>query len=111
LTDASKGNMLGDFEDWVEQVLWLSLGKQVPSGAPQESSKTMFDVVTPPVRTANLREDVELAPVIEARKMTAPGEPPKHHLEIDLSENMIYECGDYLLGCFAPEFGISCPAH
>jgi cytochrome P450/NADPH-cytochrome P450 reductase len=97
LTDASKGNMLGDFEDWVEQILWPALDKEGPSGPTQETSKPMFDVeVCPPVDTFSLRQDVEVATVMDARKMTGPGEPPKHHLEIELPEQMTYECGDYL---------------
>jgi cytochrome P450/NADPH-cytochrome P450 reductase len=28
--------------------------------------------------------------------MAAPGEPPKHYLEIELPETMAYEFGDYL---------------
>lgn len=97
LTDASKGNMLGDCEDWVEQVLWPSLDKQSPSGPVPENTKPMYDVeVCPPISTSSLREDVEIATVLEAKKMTAPGEPSKHHLEIELPEHMTYECGDYL---------------
>lgn len=97
LTDASKGNMLGDFEDFLEQVLWPSLDKQSPNSPIQETSKPMFDVeVCPPTSTSNLRQDVEITTVVEARKMTASGEPPKNHLEIELPEHMTYECGDYL---------------
>lgn len=97
LTDAAKGNMLGDFEDWVEQVLWPSLDKQSPNGPIQENYRPMFDVeVCPPIHASSLREDVEVATVVEARKMTAPCEPAKHHLEIELPEHMTYECGDYL---------------
>jgi cytochrome P450/NADPH-cytochrome P450 reductase len=97
MTDASKGNMLGDFEDWVEQVLWPSLDKESTSGPVQDTSKPMFDIeVCPPIQASSLRQDVEIATVVEARKMTAPGEPSKHHLEIELPEHMTYECGDYL---------------
>lgn len=97
LTDASKGAMLSEFEDWVEQVLWPSLDKPSPNSTQQDAVKPMFDVeVCPPIRTSSLRQDVEIATILEARKLTAPGEPPKHHLEIELPENMAYECGDYL---------------
>lgn len=97
LTDASKGSMMNDFEDWVEQVLWPSLDKPSTAGPLSDTSQPMFDVeVCPPVGAYTLREDVEIATVVETRKMTAPGEPPKHHLEIELPENMTYECGDYL---------------
>jgi cytochrome P450/NADPH-cytochrome P450 reductase len=96
LTDASKGAMLSDFEDWVEQVLWptLSAGSSDPT---QDTPKPMFDVeVCPPIQTSTLRQDVEIATVVEASKLTAAGEPAKHHLEIELPEHMTYECGDYL---------------
>lgn len=95
LTDASKGAMLSDFEDWVEQVLWPSLSTGTSDS--QETSKPMFDVeVCPPIQTSTLRQDVEIATVVEASKLTAAGEPAKHHLEIELPEHMTYECGDYL---------------
>ena len=96
LTDASKGAMLSDFEDWVEQVLWPTLSKSSPDSA-QSTSKPMFDVeVCPPLQTSTLRQDVEIATVVETSKLTADGEPAKHHLEIELPEHMTYECGDYL---------------
>ena len=88
--------MLSDFEDWVEQVLWPSLSK-ARSDDPLGYSKPMFDVeVCPPIQTSTLRQDVEIATVVETRRLTADGEPLKHHLEIDLPEHMTYECGDYL---------------
>ena len=97
VTDASKGSMLNDFEDWVEEVLWPCLDKRIMAGPLDNTAKPMFDVeVCPPVGSSNLREDVEMATVVEAKKMTAPEEPLKCHLEIELPENMTYECGDYL---------------
>ena len=88
---------MNDFEDWVEQVLWPSLDKPATACPLNDSSNLMFNVeVWPPIGTSTLREDVEIATVVEMRKMTAPGEPPKHHLEIELPENMAYKCGDYL---------------
>lgn len=57
----------------------------------------MFDIeVCLPIQTSTLRRDVGIATVIEASKLTADGEPPKHHLEIELPEHMTFECGDYL---------------
>jgi cytochrome P450/NADPH-cytochrome P450 reductase len=97
LTDASKGAMLSDFEDWVEQVLWPSLSKETSNGPVQDTSKPMFDIeVCPPIETSTLRQDVEIATVVETSKLTADTEPAKCHLEIELPEHMTYECGDYI---------------
>jgi cytochrome P450/NADPH-cytochrome P450 reductase len=47
-------------------------------------------------RTTTLRQDVKLGQVISVRSLTAPGEPEKRHLEIQLPSEMTYRPGDYL---------------
>ncbi|KAE8453927.1 hypothetical protein EG329_007703 [Mollisiaceae sp. DMI_Dod_QoI] len=89
-TDASEGNMSADFDNWMNTLLWPALG-QAGGTAPEMD----FEISTQSGVTS-LRQDVENATVIEAKVLTAPGEPTKRHLEVELPENMSYECGDYL---------------
>ncbi|KAG0648169.1 NADPH-cytochrome P450 reductase [Hyphodiscus hymeniophilus] len=73
------------------------ISKQSSSG-PQDTHKPMFDFeVCPLIQTSTLRQDVEIAAVVETSELTAHGEPSKYHLEIQLPEHMTYECGDYLV--------------
>lgn len=47
-------------------------------------------------RSGNLRQDVRQALVLESKILTAPGEPIKRHLEIQLPTDQEYRAGDYL---------------
>ncbi|KAJ9614968.1 hypothetical protein H2200_001042 [Cladophialophora chaetospira] len=91
LTDASKGNMYGDFEDWLDTSLWANL----ESGAPKVNTAPQI-VISTNARASNLRYDVKLATVVQNRVLTAEGEPTKCHMEIELPPESTYQCGDYL---------------
>ncbi|TGO27340.1 hypothetical protein BPAE_0043g00130 [Botrytis paeoniae] len=74
LSDAAKGNLYGDFDDWLNKTFWPKISRGVTS----------------------LRRDVQDGVVFEAKVLTAPGTPEKRHLEIELPPDMAYESGDYL---------------
>ncbi|EXJ56392.1 hypothetical protein A1O7_06735 [Cladophialophora yegresii CBS 114405] len=92
LTDASKGNIYGDFEDWVDSSLWATLTSGDSHGV---IMATRVEISTN-ARSSNLRYDVSLATVKENRVLTAEGEPTKCHMEIELPQDATYQCGDYL---------------
>ncbi|KAF4625674.1 hypothetical protein G7Y89_g12486 [Cudoniella acicularis] len=95
ITDVATGNMSSDFEDWLMTSLWPSLGSSPsPSAAPSIAEQEMEISTQPGI--SSLRTDVQEGTVTKARALTAPGEPPKRHLEIQLPEGSTYECGDYL---------------
>ena len=93
LTDASKGNMFGDFEDWLDGGFWAAL---------KTNDSVATDDVTPEIeistnaRASSLRYDVSVATVLQNKCLTAPGEPEKWHMEAQLPSDAAYECGDYL---------------
>jgi cytochrome P450/NADPH-cytochrome P450 reductase len=93
-TDAAKGNLQGDFEDWLDTSLWPNLSPGQPNN--DENAKAMHVEISTNARASSLRYDVSLAEVQENRLLTSKGEPAKWHMEIELPTNMTYECGDYL---------------
>ena len=94
--DVANGDVIDEFETWLDRSLWLVL---LPS--PQDRTNTK---ARPPInleipnskRISGLRQDVQHATVLKACRLTAPGEPEKCHLEVQLPEGMSYDCGDYL---------------
>lgn len=92
LTDVAKGNIFGDFDEWLDTQLWPAIGgiatNQVESTANVEISTS--------ARASTLRHDIGLGRVKSARKLTADGEPMKLDLQIQLPSGTSYECGDYL---------------
>jgi cytochrome P450/NADPH-cytochrome P450 reductase len=94
--DAAKGNMPADFDDWLSTSTWVAIGGKTHSFA-QEETKGGLDVeISTQPGISSLRTDVKSGRVLEAKVLTAPGEPEKRHLEIELPPDMSYECGDYL---------------
>ena len=96
-TDAAKGNMYGDFEDWLEDKFWPALMSSHGGvkDAEQDISSAEVEIATN-ARASSLRYDVSLATVIENRRLTAEGESEKRHMEIQLPSDSDYQCGDYL---------------
>lgn len=99
--DAAHGDMFSDFENWEDQVFWPAVAKQY--GAPDKDAQALerlpsqeLDVEVSNVRTKRLRADVSEAKVLNTKVLTAPGVPPKCHIEIQLPTDMTYSSGDYL---------------
>lgn len=91
--DAAKGNLYGDFEDWLDAALWPNLASGHVSDLPEQG---MDIEISTNARASSLRYDVSLATVKENKVLTGKGEPTKCHMEIDLPSDTTYECGDYL---------------
>lgn len=93
LSDVSQGNIFGHFEDWEDEVLWPRL--TVHDNVSHHDFSVSAEISTN-ARASSLRHDVSIGTVKENRSLTAPGEPPKWHMEVQLPSDITYECGDYL---------------
>lgn len=95
--DAAKGNMPADFDDWLATDVWPVIGGGAPSANAQQATKGCLDIeISTQPGISSLRKDVQSGQVLDAKVLTAPGEPEKRHLEIELPSDMTYESGDYL---------------
>ncbi|KAI6370608.1 hypothetical protein MCOR25_004152 [Pyricularia grisea] len=108
VSDAAQGDMFVDFETWEFDTLWPALAGRYKTGAEKKQDAAATDLtaalsqlsieVSHP-RAADLRQDVGEAVVVAARDLTAPGAPPKRHMEIRLPKTggrAHYSAGDYL---------------
>ena len=104
VADASQKDMYGDFARWTEGVLWPALSStgcpfaaaNKPSVVPPVIVPTMNIVVSTEQRAEFLQQKLVWATVASARRLTAPGQPEKRHIEFRLSAGTPYEVGDYL---------------
>ncbi|KAI0432665.1 bifunctional P-450:NADPH-P450 reductase [Xylaria sp. FL1042] len=98
LSDTGSTDTFTDFETWEDNVLWPALHKKYGTGDAQEDAlqPTGLNVEVTSPRTSTLRQDVMEALVVDARKLTAEGEPIKKHIEIALPSGQTYRAGDYL---------------
>lgn len=98
-SDVSKQDTFGDFETWTTGKLWPALGPYVTSSEDSSEFSTIPTVeieLTTEERSSHLQQNVQWANVIDAKVLTAEGEPEKRHIEIELPSNMTYSAGDYL---------------
>ncbi|KAI3394039.1 hypothetical protein diail_3304 [Diaporthe ilicicola] len=98
-SDVSKQDTFGDFDTWTSDTLWPALRPYLTSS--EDSSKfsaipTIEIELTCEERAAHLQQNVQWANVVDAKVLTAEGEPEKRHIEIELPSNMTYSAGDYL---------------
>ncbi|KAI0180765.1 cytochrome P450 [Hypoxylon sp. FL1284] len=98
LTDVGAGDAFVDFESWEDDVFWPALKKQygLSTGEEEALQGASLNVSITSPRTSTLRQDVMEGLVIEARTLTAEGEPVKKHMEIALPSDQTYRAGDYL---------------
>ncbi|KAF8588667.1 fatty acid hydroxylase [Ramaria rubella] len=97
--DSGADEFFDTFDSWVPS-LWEALGKAYGSKVDthKEADETLSVEITGASRVAVLKRDEAsgLGSVIENRRLTLPGVPAKHHIEIALPENVTYQAGDYL---------------
>jgi cytochrome P450/NADPH-cytochrome P450 reductase len=103
LTDAAKGQMFTDFEQWEDEVFWPALETRYGaaaggvSGDGEAGFASSLSVQFSTPRSSVLRQDVQEAVVVDAKALTAPSVPnEKRHLEVRLPEGVTYRPGDYL---------------
>ena len=94
LTDAAHGDIFSSFDTWCDHTFWPSFAPDTQNvqntGASLEVEMSTLN------RSSYLRQDVQVGTVLDARRLTADGEPEKRHLNIKLPEGITYETGDYL---------------
>lgn len=90
--NAAKGAVLDDFERWQSELL-----KQLQQYAPNvTSSHVELAEISTDQRASQLSSGLSLSKVKDVKILTAPGEPEKRHMEIELPPDSVYEAGDYL---------------
>jgi cytochrome P450/NADPH-cytochrome P450 reductase len=99
-SDAANRDIFGDFDNWMDDKLWPALlsndGQVKPSPRrPAEAPSIQIEIALQQ-RATHLQQNVQWAKIVNARKLTAPGEPEKRHIEIHLPQGMSYQVGDYL---------------
>lgn len=94
LTDAAKGDIYSDFDNWADTVLWQAIAPD--SSGELETSVSLEVEMSTQNRSSFLRQDVQVGTVTESRRLTADEEPEKRHLEVQLPGGTTYETGDYL---------------
>ena len=98
LSDAAKGDMFSDFDNWTDAAFWPAVRAQfgsVSSPLPEPKAEMEMEITTK-TRASQLQQEVQQGKVTGSKLLTTPGEPEKRHLEIKLPEGMEYEAGDYL---------------
>ncbi|KUI71998.1 hypothetical protein VM1G_07646 [Cytospora mali] len=98
-SDVSKQNTYGDFENWTNSHLWPILKPHADSSEDVSTFSIIPNMeveLTTEERAAHLQQNVQWANVVDTKVLTAPGEPEKRHIEIELPSNMTYSAGDYL---------------
>lgn len=91
LSNGAHGDMFGDFEAWTDKTFWPALKTDEPVSMTAKAQNTSGLKSLQAVVDETLVSD---ARVSDSRLLTAPNEPEKRHIEVELSET--YECGDYL---------------
>ncbi|KAG8732144.1 hypothetical protein FRC11_000489 [Ceratobasidium sp. 423] len=113
--DAGGDSFTRSFDEWEDQ-LWEALAEHYGIDIRGQSCSPnikMRLLGSPSDRAATLRYSGSmLGQVVENRLLTASGAPPKHHIEIQLPNDMTYRAGDYLsiLPLNPPEYVRRCLA-
>ncbi|CAE6443082.1 unnamed protein product [Rhizoctonia solani] len=113
--DAGGESFMRSFDEWEDQ-LWEALSKSYEIDLQNQSCISGVKarlLGAPSDRAATLRYSGSmLGQVIENKMLTTSGVPAKHHLEIQLPEDMTYRAGDYLsiLPLNPPEYVRRCLA-
>ena len=98
--DAASGDMMGAFQEWEDSTFWPAMKKQFggedTDDALPASMGQNLDIQVFSKRASHLRADVSEAKVISSHTLTAPGEPEKKHIKLELPSSMTFRAGDYL---------------
>lgn len=92
----ANGRISDDFDAWADAQFWPGIEKVY--GKLESIAATIgLDIdLEPGSRAADLRHDLREAIVLENKQLTAPGEPIKKHMTIQLPSGTVYTAGDYL---------------
>ena len=98
MSNAARGDMFSDFELWCEKTFWPAIHSSFEGGVSDIKLKEapINMEISTEQRATRLTQDVRPGQVIKAECLTAPGQPEKRHLEIQLPSDITYSAGDYL---------------
>lgn len=92
----ANGRISDDFDTWADAQFWPGI-EEVYGKFESAAANVGLEIdLEPGSRAADLRHDVREAIVLENRQLTAPGEPVKKHITIQLPSGSTYAAGDYL---------------
>ena len=95
--DAANGDIFNDFDKWADEKFWPAVGKEYGHEGTDTLDNTGLEIeITTHIRSSALRQNVSEAIVKDVKVLTAPGEPEKRHIELQLPTDMTYRAGDYL---------------
>ncbi|MCJ1400318.1 hypothetical protein MMC11_003523 [Xylographa trunciseda] len=95
--DAADNDIFNDFDKWADQTLWSGIAAEFGAEDEDPSESQGLDIeISTNTRSNDLRQDVAEAIVKDVKVLTAPGEPEKRHIELQLPTDMTYRAGDYL---------------
>ena len=97
LSDVAENHVFDDFDGWQDNSLWPGIAEAFGHKRDLKAKCHGLDIEFHETnRSTNLRQDVAEAIVKEAKSLTAPGEPEKRYLNLQLPTGMTYTAGDYL---------------
>ncbi len=111
VSDAANDNIFNEFDAWADDSLWPALAQEYykqlggsvccPGGkklaADRGAGRGLVDLkVVRSSRSTELHPDSREGIVLETQLLTAPGDPEKRHLKVQLPEGMKYAARDYL---------------
>ncbi|MCJ1471761.1 hypothetical protein MMC13_000401 [Lambiella insularis] len=95
--DAANNDVFNDFDEWTDNILWHGIAAEYGADEEDPAETPALDIeVMTSTRSSALRQDVSEAIVKDVCVLTAPGEPEKRHIELQLPTDMQYRAGDYL---------------
>ena len=95
--DAANNDIFNDFDKWMDQELWPAIATKFGANNRDHLDFHGLDIeISTNTRSSDLRQDVSEAIVKDVQLLTAPGEPEKRHIELQLPTDMTYRAGDYL---------------
>ena len=95
--DAAEGDIFNDFDKWIDEKFWPAVEEEYGQRGTDAPETAGLDIeVTTGSRSSILRQNVSEAIVEDVKILTAPGEPEKRHIELQLPTDMTYKAGDYL---------------
>lgn len=94
VTDVTEGNVIGDFDTWLQDCLWPGVSKKFSTDTVDATTETLTGMLHVP--TSYEHPNAIQAQVVDVESLTE-GEPrPKYHMEVKLPTGASYAVGDYL---------------
>lgn len=96
VADVTEGNILSDFDAWQADHLWPGISRTYATSTVGTTTKDLIDISQFPAHIARDSAHAFDAKIVQVAALTAAEDRPKHHMEIQVPENIQYKVGDYL---------------